>query len=161
VELGEIESVLCQHPGVADAAVVADSAPDGELGLTAYIVRAAGSTVGESLLREHLRGRLPEYMRGGRYCLLPPLPLTAHGQVGRRGLPAPDGDRPDLSTPYVPPRTQVEELLAEVFADITGVARVGIHDDFFALGGNSLSATRVVAQLRRLLGVGMPLWVVF
>jgi amino acid adenylation domain-containing protein len=161
VELGEIEAVLRQHPGVADAAIEAQPDSDGNLSLTAYIVRGASDVVGEPVLRELLEDRLPDYMRCARYVFLPNLPLTVHGKVDRAALPQPLNDRPDLAERYAPARTQTEELLVGIFSEVTGVDRVGIHDDFFALGGNSLSATQVVASVRELFERKVPLRIIF
>jgi amino acid adenylation domain-containing protein len=161
VEPGEIEAALRERSGVLDAAVLPQAGVDGERMLIAYVVREHESGVGETELREHLSCRLPAYMACSRFCFLPRLPLTTHGKVDRSALPAPGNDRPKLSQSYVPPRTQVEELLATVFAAITGREQIGVRDDFFALGGNSLSATQVVARVRQLLGVEVPISAMF
>ncbi|MDX6669349.1 MAG: hypothetical protein QOK04_2729, partial [Solirubrobacteraceae bacterium] len=161
VELGEIESTLGSHSGVADAAVVADADSGGDLSLTAYVVPRTDGGVDEAELRELLHRRLPSYMGCARYCFLSDLPLTPHGKVDRTALPAPDSERPQLAVRYVPPRTQTEELLANLFSGVTGLEKVGIHDDFFALGGNSLSATMVLAGVREPLGLEVPLDAIF
>ncbi len=161
VEPGEVAAALRRHPGVCEVAVVARPDCNGEPSLVAYVVRAAGPEVPERELRELLRARLPEYMACSRYCFLPALPLTAHGKLDRAGLPDLGQERPDLAAGYAAPRTQPEELLAALFAEAAGVDRVGIHDRFFDLGGNSLSATWVVARARELFGVGMPIAAIF
>ncbi len=111
-----------------------------------------------SELREHLRARLPEYMVPGALVLLEALPLSASGKVDRRALPAPERGG---GAAYAPPRTPTEELVAGIFGEVLGAARIGARDNFFELGGHSLLATRVVARLRAALGVEMPLRALF
>jgi len=112
-------------------------------------------------LRSYLQEKLPEYMVPSAFVLLDELPLTPNGKVDRRALPAPDRTRPDLEAAYVAPRTAVEEVLAGVWAEVLDVERVGVHDDFFDLGGHSLKATQVVSRVREALQVEMPLRSIF
>ncbi|KAA9377702.1 amino acid adenylation domain-containing protein [Microbispora cellulosiformans] len=157
VELGEIESVLTDHPDVAQAVVE----PRGEQ-LVAYLVPAAGSTTGPdagstpdgpaerpgaAAVRAWLADRLPAYMIPSRYAWLDELPLKSHGKVDRSRLPEPEADVP--AAEYVAPEPGPEEDVAGVWAEVLEVERVGAHDDFFALGGHSLLAMRVIARLRR------------
>ncbi|MGC2694172.1 MAG: condensation domain-containing protein, partial [Candidatus Angelobacter sp.] len=117
---------------------------DEEQQLVAYVVPAAGAAEPNSLeLREHLKGRVPDYMIPGAWVVLGELPLTPNGKVDRQRLPA-----PELTAPlrYVAPRTPTEEVLGRVWADVLKLERVGIHDNFFDLGGMSLTAMRVVDQ---------------
>ena len=163
VEPGEIEAALAAHPGVSAAAVVATQGPqrkpEGEaLRLVAFVVAAAGSPPVADL-REHLRARLPEHLVPAAVVELAALPLTPSGKIDRRalaalGVAAGAGTSPEAHVPAAGP---VEELLAEVFREVLGVERVGARDDFFALGGHSLAAAQVVARVRRLLGVELPL----
>ncbi|HEX2203309.1 MAG TPA: amino acid adenylation domain-containing protein, partial [Longimicrobium sp.] len=153
IELGEIEAVLRRHPDVADCAVIARE-DGGEKRLAAYV---AGPRDAEAL-KAHLRGTLPDYMVPAAFVFLDALPLTANGKLDRRALPAPEYASSDA---YVAPRTEVEGALAEVWAEVLGLARVGVEESFFDLGGHSLLATRVVSRVREALGVEIPLRAMF
>ncbi|HET6762194.1 MAG TPA: amino acid adenylation domain-containing protein, partial [Longimicrobiaceae bacterium] len=160
IELGEIEAALAAHATVRDAAVVArEDGADGGRRLVAYVVARDGAAADAGELAAHLRGRLPEHMVPAAFVVLPALPLTANGKVDRRALPAPtpggDGDA------FVAPRTETERALAEIWAGCLTVERVGVHDNFFALGGHSLVATRVVSAIRERLRVELPLRALF
>jgi amino acid adenylation domain-containing protein len=161
VEPGEIEAVLRQHPEVSDAAVVARPDPGGDPVLHAYVVRTTGSGATDRELRDFLSAHVPPYMVCTRFFFLAGLPLTAHGKVDRAVLAESVEDRPELRAGYVPPRSESETLLAGVFAQLTGVERVGVQDDFFALGGHSLSAVQAVARIRQILSVPLPLNAIF
>ncbi len=152
IELGEIESLLARHPAVLDAAVVARDDQPGGRALVAYVVAAERQAAGASALREHLARLLPAYMLPAAFVFLGALPLNAHGKVDRRKLPA-----PTLQESYVAPRTPVEQVLANLFAEVLGVESVGIHDDFFALGGHSLLATQVISRLGSAFHVELPM----
>ena len=135
IELGEIEAVLTQCPGVRGAAVLAREDTPGDKRLVAYVVTDAGVEG----LRETLAARLPEYMVPMDFVVLDALPLTANGKVDRRALPAP-GEQSAEETAYVAPRNPVEEVLAGIWAQALGLERVGVHDNFFSLGGDSITA---------------------
>jgi amino acid adenylation domain-containing protein len=165
VEPGEIEAALVRHPAVAAAAVLApaDLEAPGERRLVAYVVPAAGvedATPGE--LRAFLAGLLPAHLVPATFVALPALPLTANGKVDRAALArlAPAA-RPASAAPGELPRTPAEEILAGIWAEVLGVERVGVEDDFFALGGHSLAAMRVVSRARAALGVELPLRALF
>ncbi|HEU0079275.1 MAG TPA: non-ribosomal peptide synthetase, partial [Longimicrobiaceae bacterium] len=159
IEPGEIEGALCRHPGVREAAVVGLEAAPGDLRLVAYVVPAGGAAPSSRELREHLATSLPAYMVPSAWVALETLPLSPHGKVDRRALPAPDWGAE--SEAYVAPRSPTEQVLAEVWAAVLGVERVGAEDDFFALGGHSLLVARVAARVRDALGVEVPLRLVF
>ena len=161
IELGEIESALAQHPAVGEAVVVAREDSPGDKRLAAYLVARGGSLPAWGELRRHLQTKLPEYMIPAAFVELPALPLLPNGKVNRRALPAPDGQRPEQEQPFAAPRTPMEEALAGLWAEVLGIERVGVFDDFFSLGGHSLLATQMVAQLRPLFGVEVPLRLVF
>ncbi|WP_433254121.1 amino acid adenylation domain-containing protein [Streptosporangium sp. CA-135522] len=146
VELSEIESVLTDQPGVAHAVV--------ELRRDRLIGYLVGERVSVSELRARLGERLPEYMIPGRFVWLDELPLKSHGKVDRARLPEPDEERPDQEAGFVPAQTPVEEAIAGVWAQVLGLVRVGVLDDFFDLGGHSLLAAQVVARLRKALPAG-------
>jgi len=155
IELGEIEAALLGHAGVAEAAVVAREEGTGDKRLVAYVV--TGGEVGGAELREHLRGRLPEYMVPAQFVQLERLPLTANGKLDRKALPAPQSTGEATSGQFVAPRTPAEELVALAWADLLALPRVSALDNFFDLGGHSLLATRLVSRLRRSFGVDVPL----
>jgi acyl-coenzyme A synthetase/AMP-(fatty) acid ligase/acyl carrier protein len=159
IELGEIEAVLRKHAGVSQAVVVAREDVPGEKRLVGYVVAAEGGMSSNRELREYLKQRMPEYMVPAAIVRLERIPLTGNGKVDRRALPAPEG-RPE-GMGYEAPRTPVEEALAEIWAQVLRVDRVGIRDDFFELGGHSLLATRVMAQIRETLQVELPLRALF
>ncbi|WP_030507016.1 non-ribosomal peptide synthetase/MFS transporter [Microbispora rosea] len=142
VELGEVESVLADHPDVAQAVVE----PRGEQ-LVAYLVPAAGEAGDTAAVRAWLADRLPAYMIPSRYAWLDELPLKSHGKVDRSRLPEPEADV--AAAEYLPPAPGAEEDVARVWAEVLDVERVGALDDFFALGGHSLLAMRVIARLRK------------
>ncbi|HYR10458.1 MAG TPA: condensation domain-containing protein, partial [Longimicrobium sp.] len=154
IEPGEVEALLASHPGVAGCAVAVREDVPGEKRLVAYVVGGADA----GALRERVRRTLPEHMVPGAFVFLDALPLTPNGKVDRRALPAPDAAEDDG---FVAPRTPAEEVLAGIWADVLRLERVGVNDDFFALGGHSLAATRVVSRVRALLGVQLPLRTLF
>jgi acyl-coenzyme A synthetase/AMP-(fatty) acid ligase/acyl carrier protein len=157
VELGEIEAVLAGHPQVREAAVLArDGGAPGEKRLSAYVVAApedGGGDLDEAALRSFLRERLPDYMIPAGFLFLPALPLTANGKVDRRALPVFDQEAVHSRQEYVAPRTEIEEALAAICAEILGVEKLGIHHDFFAMGGDSLMAIRAIFRIRKAVGV--------
>jgi amino acid adenylation domain-containing protein len=148
IELGEVEAALAAHPAVRQAVVVArEDAPD-DRRLVGYVVVAAGGEEALASLRPFLRQRLPEPMVPAAIVPLRELPLTPNGKVDRRGLPPPGDARPVLEVAYVAPRTAVEERLAAHLRQALGLARVGLDDNFFDLGGHSLLLVRVHSRLR-------------
>jgi amino acid adenylation domain-containing protein len=160
IELGEVEAALAGHPEVDWALVLVDSAPAGDR-LVAYVVprggrRAVGSA-GELVerLRRHLRERLPAVMVPAATVVLDTIPITAHGKVDRGALPSPEAAV--TAHPPVPPRTPVEGVVAEVWAEVLGVEAVSVEDDFFALGGHSLLAIQASSRMRAALGVELSL----
>jgi amino acid adenylation domain-containing protein/thioester reductase-like protein len=108
-------------------------------------------------LRSYLQEKLPEYMVPGAFVMLPALPLTPNGKIDRKALPAPGLSRSDLETAYVAPRTPIEEQLSKIWAEVLGVESVGIHDNFFNLGGHSLLVTQLVFRVRETFQVELPL----
>jgi amino acid adenylation domain-containing protein len=143
IELGEIEAALLQHPAVRAATVLLREDQPNEKRLVAYVV--ASVEVGGTELRRHLKERLPEYMAPAALVFLPGLPLTLHGKVDRRRLPAPDSARPELADSFVAPQSEIEQRLAEVWAEVLGFEHVGIEDNFFDLGGDSIRSIRLRA----------------
>jgi amino acid adenylation domain-containing protein len=148
IELGEIEAVLAHHPAIRESVVTARqmSSHADDKQLVAYLVAANGHLPATSDLREFLKQKLPDYMVPAHYVPLPALPLNPSGKVDRKALPAPQGVRMDVRTEYAAPRTSLEETLAEIWASILDVERVGIHDDFFDLGGASMPSLEIAAR---------------
>ncbi|HEY0638938.1 MAG TPA: amino acid adenylation domain-containing protein [Pseudonocardiaceae bacterium] len=142
IELGEIETVLGGHPLVRAAAVAARRDGGRSARLVAYVVADGALAVDE--LRGWLAERLPDYMVPGVVVFLDELPVTANGKVDRRALPEPQRHRPELAGGLVEPRTPVERRLAEVWAEVLDVDRVGVHDSFFDLGGDSIRSLQVL-----------------
>lgn len=155
IELEEIESVMSQHPGVRETAIVVRENQPGNKCLVAYLVHKLGQvTITE--LRSFLKEKLPEYMVPSVFVQLEALPMTPNGKVDRRALPVPQ-TRFELEAAYVAPRTPLEQQLAEIWAQILGVETVGIHDNFFDLGGHSLLITQLFAQMRDTFKVNLSL----
>jgi amino acid adenylation domain-containing protein len=151
IELGELEARLSAHPGVREAVVLAREDVPGDKRLVAYYVGVEGPVEVEAL-RAHLTAGLPEYMVPAAYLALERLPLTPNGKVDRRALPAPEGDA-YATRDYEAPAGEAEAAVAEVWAEVLGVERIGRSDHFFALGGHSLLAVQVVSRIRQALGV--------
>ncbi|HEX2091396.1 MAG TPA: amino acid adenylation domain-containing protein, partial [Longimicrobiaceae bacterium] len=164
VEPGEIEAALVRHPRVQEAVVVAREDEPGRTRLVAHVVPApaspaAGPAPGAAELRTFLKGSVPEYMVPSAFVLLDRLPLTSSGKVDRRALPEPG--EAGSGGAHLSPRTPTERAIAVIWSDVLRVERVGAHDDFFALGGHSLVATRVASRVREALGVELPLRALF
>ena len=161
VELGEVEAALVRHPALAQAVVVARQDASGANGLVAYVVAKDGSMPTASELQAFLKDRLPAYMMPTAFVPLAALLLTAIGKVDRHALPAPNEVVSTFGPDDAPPRAATEHALAAIWADLLGVARIGIHDDFFDTGGHSLLVTEVVSRIRTDLGIDLPVRVVF
>ena len=146
VEPMEIESALSRHPQVAESVVTLYEPAPGDRRLVAYVVPRPGAAASLSELRRFLERELPAYMVPSAFVELGALPLNSNGKVDRDRLPAPDGDRPELTEEYVAPQSPLQQQLADTVAAVVGVAKVGIHDNFFDLGGDSIQAIQVVAR---------------
>jgi amino acid adenylation domain-containing protein len=149
VELGEVEARVREDPAVRDAAVLAYEAVPGDKRLIAYLVPHPDRPLDAAALRDRLARQLPDYMVPSAFVQLAHLPLTTHGKVDRRALPAP-GAEDTITRAYEPPVDELERAIATIWSELLGVERVGRHDQFFELGGHSLLATRVVSRLRRI-----------
>ncbi|MFZ5637341.1 MAG: amino acid adenylation domain-containing protein [Pseudomonadota bacterium] len=148
VELAEIEARLRHHPDVKDAVVIAVEPIAGERQLAAYVIATEGRTPDDGDLAAHLRSALPAYMVPASIVCLPAFPLTPSGKLDRRALPQPDAGDRSIQT-WVAPGTTLEIALCELWQSVLAVRRIGITDDFFMLGGNSLSAVRLVNLIRQ------------
>jgi len=158
IELGEIEAALAAHEAVAQAVVVARE-EGGDKRLVAYVVGNQSKTVGIGDLRSHLKRSLPDYMVPSAFAVLDALPLSPNGKLDRLALPALE-IRSEANV-YVAPRTAVEEILVQLWAELLAHEKIGIEDSFFELGGHSLLAMRLVAQVRKVLGVSLSLRFLF
>jgi thioesterase domain-containing protein/acyl carrier protein len=153
VEIAEVEKVLRGHPAVSDTVFMARDNKSGEARLIAYFTSSPERTPTTSELRKFLGKSLPDYMVPSVFVRLEALPLTSNGKVDRKALPEPNDQRPELSTPYVMPRNQVERMLVGTWEDVLGVRPIGVNDDFFDLGGDSLKLASLVSRLEKELGM--------
>ncbi|MCC6541847.1 MAG: amino acid adenylation domain-containing protein [Flavobacteriales bacterium] len=160
VELGEIENAISAIPGVRDRIVVARKDGPGDHQLVAYVIpsdfdphvdrkRAEALT---AIVRRSLEERLPSYMLPAFHVLLPELPLNANGKVDKRQLPAPDIRSMQMTVEYVAPRNEVERALAELWGKVLGVEDVGIHENFFDLGGHSILGIQLLSRIEQRFG---------
>ncbi|HEX2178135.1 MAG TPA: thioester reductase domain-containing protein, partial [Actinomycetota bacterium] len=161
IEPGEIESAIARYPGVDRALVVAFGDEAREKRLAAYVVPDPGVEVEPGPLRGFLENQLPGYMVPSVFLPLERFPLNASGKVDRSALPDPAGRPTDVVVEYVAPSTELEIAIARIWSEVLEVERVGVLDNFFALGGHSLQAARLVARVRRELKVDLPLRALF
>jgi amino acid adenylation domain-containing protein len=150
IEPGEVEAALVSHPAVAAAAVALREDVPGEPRLVAWLAaRQREVEVEVATLRRFLAERLPEHMVPAVFVWLDALPLTVNGKLDRGALPAPERTRPELSSAFSPPRSAAEHALAEIWAEVLGLERVGVEDSFFALGGDSILSLRMLGLAAR------------
>jgi amino acid adenylation domain-containing protein/thioester reductase-like protein len=168
IELEEIETTLKQHSGVQEVVVTASEETLGNKRLVAYIVTSLQFRLINhnyqaiaSVLRSFCLDKLPEYAIPSTFVLLKALPLTANGKIDYQALPTPEQNRPELEQLYVAPRTGLETQLAEIWSEILGLEQVGIYDNFFELGGHSLLITQLLAKVRKVFSIELPLKVLF
>lgn len=146
IEVGEIENVLVQHDQVKDVLVLAKADQSGMNRLIAYLIPQNGLKLENGELRQYLQARLPEYMVPSLFVLLEHFPLSPNGKIDRNALPDP-GDGLDRQATYVKPGNELEQKLAEIWQEVLGLTKVGIHDNFFEIGGHSLAMVKVHATL--------------
>ena len=157
VEVAEVEAALLGSETIEEAVVVAREDRAGDPCLVAYVVPSVQPWPTVSAVRRVLAQELPDYMIPSSFVMMEALPLTPNSKVDRRALPEPSTIRPSLDAPFVPPRTPVEQLLSGIWTEVLGLDRVGIHDNFLDLGGNSLLAARVISRILAALHVDLPM----
>ncbi|QQZ16711.1 amino acid adenylation domain-containing protein [Rhodococcus sp. 21391] len=153
IELGEIDAALTRHPRVAFAVTLGRTAPSGDTVLVSYVLPSGDGEPDVAELTDHVRGFVPAHMVPATIVILDELPLTPVGKLDRQGLPTPDFAI--VRTVFRASTNSAEHTVADVFAEVLGLDRAGLDDNFFDLGGNSLSATRAVARINSVLGVGL------
>jgi amino acid adenylation domain-containing protein len=161
IELGEIETVLAQHPAVRETVVLVREDHHGGKRLVAYVVPNQKLSPTAQEIRSFLKEKLPAYMIPSTFLILESLPLTPNGKVDRRALPDADQTRPEMKHPFVAPRTPTEMSFAKIWADVLKVEKIGIHDNFFDLGGHSLKATELTSRLSTALKLDVPVRLLF
>ncbi len=148
IEPGEVEAALTEHDEVREAVVVAREDVPGDKRLVAYIVtQREQPTIAE--LRQHLQERLPGYMSPASFVFLDAIPISPNGKIDRRALPAPGGYQPELETTYVAPQGEIELSIAAIWRETLNIEKVGVHDNFFSLGGHSVLLAQVHTKLRQ------------
>lgn len=157
IEVAEVENALVAIGGIAEAVVAARPSPSGSTRLVAYVVGRDGGVPTAEAIRARLAGTLPDAMVPAVVVVLDRLPLTASGKVDRAALPEPDAGRPTLNAAIVEPRDDLETTLCRMWEEITGVKPVGVDDDFFSLGGDSLGAVQLFVRIERMTGRRLPL----
>ncbi|MBC7928403.1 MAG: amino acid adenylation domain-containing protein, partial [Bryobacteraceae bacterium] len=160
MELGEIESALLKHPGVAQAAVLVREDRPGDKRLVAYYVPVDASLVQDRDLRSGLAQTLPAFMIPSSFVSMPAFPVTSNGKIDRKGF-RPPSVRPDLQQRYLPANDPLRSQLVTIWESLLGIMPVGIRDDFFRIGGDSLLAVQLVHRIQRVCGVKLPLGILF
>jgi len=148
IELGEIENVLLRMPQIKEAIVKAFDTENKDKVLAAYFTSSDGDAPEVAEIRAFLEEHLPDYMIPKVFVALDEMPIDPSGKINRHALPAPDLSAARVTTEYVAPRTQTEEILVKIVEEILNIDRVGVHDSFFDLGGHSMMATQVVSRIR-------------
>ena len=161
VDIGEVEAVLTVHPQVKEVTIIAMNNQTDDTKLVAYFVANTQPPPTTTSLGNFLKERLPDYMIPANFVALDNLPLLSTGKVDRRALPEPGNKRPSLDTSFVAPRTPIEDELSKLWANILSLDHVGIHDNFFDLGGHSLAATRLISKVVEQFKLKIPLQSLF
>lgn len=161
IELGEIEVVLIKCPAISQVAVIADGKMSGNKRLVAYIVPDREQTITVQEIRSFLGDRLPDYMIPSASIVLDRLPITPSGKLDRRALPSPDEIRPELEDTFIAPRNELEIQLTKIWRKVLGMPTIGIRDNFFEVGGHSLIAVRLFAEIEQTWGKNLPLATLF
>jgi len=149
IELGDIESGLREHPGVKDVIVVAEATTTREKRLVCYVVHDESLLQNVNELRDVLKEKVPNYMIPSIFIALDKIPMTSNGKIDRKALPPSESMRSDLGTRYIAPRDRTEEILSEIWADLLKLEKIGIDDNYFELGGDSIISIRIVAHAQK------------
>jgi acyl carrier protein len=159
VDVTEVETALMEHGGIRRVAVAGRNDPSDITTLVAYVATRPKTELDGAALRAFLKSKLPEYAIPTRFVFLDELPMLSNGKINRRELPEPDGRQIERTGtgPMIAPRTPVEKILAQIWAEVLPVKQVGIADNFFDLGGHSLTATRVVSRVIQQFQLDIPL----
>lgn len=158
IELGEIEAALSAHPAVRECAVVVREAAGGDKQLVGYAAVDASENLTSRDLRTYLLAKLPEYMSPTTFVILDALPLTANGKVDRKNLSYPgEESRSEMQADFLAPRDAVEQQLAEIWESVLDIRHIGVRSNFFDLGGHSITAVRLLAQIQKRFGQELPL----
>ncbi len=161
IELGEIETLISGMEDISEALVMLREDDSGDKRLVAYLLLKNKENDDISAVREYCQNNLPSYMVPSAFVVLDSLPVNSNGKIDRKALPMPDDIRGSLSNVYTAPGTQVEQQLAAIWCRVLKLEQVGIHDDFFDMGGHSLMATQVVSRVREVLNVDLPVAEIF
>lgn len=149
IELEEIENVLGSHPEIAENVVLVKEGHPGDKRLVAYVVAKKNGTLSSGDLNKFCKTKLPDYMVPSAFVFLEKFSLTSNGKLDRAGLPDPDLQRPDLEERYVAPRTEPEQILSGIWAQLLRLQKIGINDNFFELGGDSILSIQMIARARQ------------
>ncbi len=161
IELGEIETALERNNNIREAVVIAREDTPGDKRLVAYLVSSNRSKISTIELRAYLKDFLPEYMIPSLFVYLDAFPLTPNGKVDRKALPSPESERPELDKEFVAPSTPTEIALARIWSEVLSIENISIYDNFFDLGGHSLSAVQVTAKVHQTFNVNLSLQTFF
>jgi amino acid adenylation domain-containing protein len=161
IELGEIEAVLNDHPAVYESVVVAREDIPGHKKLVAYVIPREGENIRADHLRNYAKEKLPAYMVPAYIVTLKAFPRTPNKKIDRKSLPPPENDWTERRASFDPPRTEIEEAIAAIWAEALGIHEVGRNEKFFDLGGDSLSACLVILNIQQTCNVDLPLLIMF
>lgn len=156
IELADVEIALLNLTMIDQAVVVTNQSELGDQRLLAYLVSNKRPAPSINEIRSVLKEKLPEYMVPSVFVFMDALPLAPNGKVDRRALPDPGGSRPNLEIPFVAPTTEVEKVLAQIWAEVLKLHTVGVHDNFFDLGGHSLLAAQIISKVLKALQLELP-----
>ena len=156
VEIGAVEAALLALPAISAAAVMAAAGAGGAKRLVAYLTPAATERLPPVELRNHLQASLPDYMIPARYVWIEKMPLLPSGKIDRAALAPPSAARPDLPTPFIAPRSELEQQFVDIWAEVLELDAVGVNDNFFELGGDSILAMRMLLTVEKSLGGRVP-----
>lgn len=157
IELGEIESAIQQHTGIRESLVLAREDTPGEKRLVAYLIRKPGMDVSLSELRQSLRERLPEYMVPSAFVWIEKLPLTINGKLDASALPVPESGSTESAAAFVAPETEIQRLIVSIWQSVLERSSIGVNDNFFDLGGNSILMAEVHSQMETRLRRQFPI----